>query len=258
MHRYRDRDGLPVDADRYPGRVAGNDHAACGQHPQAAGVPAAQQSDRLPRAVDEDGHHAEHAAVKPRAAAKARDVPGLIGVACHQQRLRPVDRLAVRDRGKPGAAVPLKQIGQRVQGGAQLVVTVSGRLHDLGVRTEGDVVDERVPADHPEVDAQVDAVGQRAQARCRIRAVQAQVKGEVVAGARGDHQERDAVLGRDAGHQRLGSVAARDAEQVGAVCDRLPRDRGHVDQLRTVHQEDLCPQRFGLAPQVELADFPAA
>ena len=188
MHRHLDRDGLPVDADRDPRRVAGNDHAARGQHPQAVRVPAAQQADRLPRGADQDGHHAEHTAVKPGAAAKAHDVPGLIGVARHQQRLRPVDRLAVRDSGKPGTAVPLKQVGQRVEGGAQLVVTISGRLHDLGVRAEGHVVDERVPTDHPEVDVQVDAVGQRAQARHRIRPVQAEVEGEVVAGARGDHQ----------------------------------------------------------------------
>ncbi|HEX7160746.1 MAG TPA: hypothetical protein VF223_05850 [Trebonia sp.] len=66
------------------------------------------------------------------------------------------------------------------------------------------------------------------------------------------------MFGGDAGHQRLGTVAARDPEQVSAVGDRLPGDRGHVDKTGTLHQEDLRPQRFRLALQVELADFPAA
>lgn len=162
---------LPVDADRYPVRAAGHDHAVRGKHPQAGRVPAAQQADGLPGAVDHDSHHAEHPAVEPRATAKARDVVHFVGVASHQKRLRPVDRLPVGDRGEPGTTVPLEQVGQRVEGGAQLVVAVGGRLHDLGVGAERDVVDEREAADYPEVDAQVDAVGQRAQARRRILAV---------------------------------------------------------------------------------------
>jgi len=252
------QDGLPVDADRYPVRAARNDHAVGGKHPQAGRVLAAQQADGLPRAVDHDGHHAEHPAVEARATAKARDVVHFVGVAAHQKRLRPVDRFAVGDRGEPGAALPLEQVGQRVEGGAYLVVAIGGCLHYFGVGAERHVVDERVTTDHSEVDPQLDAVGQRAQARHRILAVQAQVKGEVVAGARGDHQEGEAVFGGDAGHQRLGAVAARDAEQVSAVGDRLPGDRDHVDMTGTLHQEDLRPARLRLALQIEFADFPAA
>ena len=112
--------------------------------------------------------------------------------------------------------------------------------------------------DRAQVDQQLNAIGQRVQARRRIGSVQAQVKSEVVAGTGGDHQERQPVLGRDAGHQRLGAVAAGDSEQVGAVRDRLPGYRRHVDQLGAVHQEHLRPQRLRLPRQVEPHHLPAA
>jgi hypothetical protein len=44
--------------------------------------------------------------------------------------------------------------------------------------------------------------------------------------------ERQVVLGGDAGHQRLGPVAAGHPQQVGAVGHRLPGQRGHVDGSR--------------------------
>ena len=153
MHWHRQGNGLAVDAHWYPVGLAAHHDGAGGQHPQASGVPAAQQAHRLPGTVHQDRHHPEDTAVKPRPAAKASDVTSLVGVARHQQRLRCRDRLAVRDRGKPGAPVPLKQVGQRVQGGSQLVVTVGRGLHHFGVGAERHVVDERPPVDHPEVDA---------------------------------------------------------------------------------------------------------
>ncbi len=66
------------------------------------------------------------------------------------------------------------------------------------------------------------------------------------------------MRGGDARHQRLGAVAARDAEQVGAVRDRLPGDRGHVDRAGAAHQEHLRAERLRLVLQVELAHLPAA
>lgn len=136
MHRQRQGDGLAVNADRNLLRVAGHRDGLRGQHPYPVGVPATEQADRLPGAAHPDGHHAEHTAVEPRAAAQPRDVSGLIRIAAHQQRLRPVDRLVAGDRVKPGAALPLQQVRQRVQGGAQLVVPVGRCLHDLSVGPE--------------------------------------------------------------------------------------------------------------------------
>jgi len=220
-------------------------------------MPAAEQPDRLPHAVDRHGDHAEHTAVQPRATAKARYVSRPVRIAGHQQRLRPIDRHPVRERRQPRPAVAVQQVRQRVQGRAELVVTVRGCLHHLGVGAERRVVDERPAGDHAQVDMQFDAIGERAQAGRRVRAVQAQVEGEVVPGARGDHHEGDAVLGGDAGHQRLGAVAARDTEQVAARRDRLPRHLRHVDRLSTAHQEHLRSQRLRLPLQVELRHLPA-
>jgi hypothetical protein len=204
-------------------------------------VPAAEQADRLRRARDGHGDHAEHTAIQPHATAKARDVPRAVRIAGHQQCLRRVDPHAVRDGRQPRPAVAVQQIRQRVQGRAELIAAIGGGFHHLGVGAERRVVDKRPAADHAEVDMQLHAVGQRREAHRRIRAVQAQVEGEVVTGARGDHQEGDAVLGGDAGHQRLRPVAARDAEQVTARRDRLPRHLRHVDRLGAAHQEHLCP-----------------
>ena len=258
LHRDRQGHRLAVDADVDPRRAGGDDDGRHGQHAQAGGVPAAEQPGRLRGAVDRDRHHPEHTAVQPRAAVQACYVPGAVGVAGDQERLRRVDRHVAGDRRQPWPAVALQQVGQRVQGRAELVAAVAGRLDHLGVGAERRVVHERLTADHAQVDAQVDAVGQRVEARRRVLAVQAQVEGEVVAGARGDHQEGNVMLGGDAGHERLSAVAARDAEQVGAARDRLPRHLRHVDLLRAAHHEHLRPESLRLPAQVELPHLPAA
>jgi len=257
-HGRRHGDRLAVDADRDPLRLGGDDDLPRGQHAQAGGMPAAEQPDGLPRAVDRNGHHTEQSAIKPNATAQARHVPGPVWVVGYQQRLRRVDRYIVRERRQPCPAVALKQFGQRIQSRAQLVAAVGGGLDDLGVGTEGRVVDERLTADQSQVDTQLDTIGEGAQARRRVLAVQPQVEGEVVTGARGDYHERNAVLGSDPRYKGLGAVAARDAEQISACCDRLPRYLGHVDPLRAAHQEHVSAQSLRPPRQVELADLPAA
>ena len=76
--------------------------------------------------------------------------------------------------------------------------------------------------------------------------------------AGGDHQERDAMLGGDGGHQGLRAVATGDAEQVSAPGDGLARHVGDIDGLRPGHQEHLRAQVFGPLLQVELRHLPAA
>jgi hypothetical protein len=83
VHWHRQRDGLAVDAYWYPVGLAGHHDGPGAQHAQASGVPAAQQAHGLPRAAHQDRHHTEHTGVKPRPAAKARDVTSLVGVARH-------------------------------------------------------------------------------------------------------------------------------------------------------------------------------
>ena len=161
-------------------------------------------------------------------------------------------------RGQLRSAVTLHQVREQVQRRAHLVATVGGGLHDLGVGAEGRVVDERLPVDHPQVDPQFDAVGQGAQAERRVFPVQPQIQGEVIAGARADHHERQAVLGGDTRHQRLGTVTASHPQQVGAVGHRLPGYGGHVDRLGPAEEKHLGAKGFGLALEVELLHLPAA
>jgi len=79
----------------------------------------------------------------------------------------------------------------------------------------------------------------------------------MVAGAGGDHQERDAMLRGNPGHQRLGAVTPGDPEEVRAPGHGLPGHFRHIDRLRAVHQEHLGAQLLGLALQVEPAHLPA-
>ena len=173
MHGHRHRNGLAVDADRNPFRAGGNHDGPCGQHVQAGGMPAAEQADRLPRASHRHGNHAEHTAIQPRATAQARDVPRSVGAVGHQERLRCIDRHVVRQCRQPRPAVALKQVRQRVQGRAQLVAAVGRCLHHLRVGAERRVVDKRLTADHAQIDTQIDTIGQRTEARRRIRTVEA-------------------------------------------------------------------------------------
>ena len=79
----------------------------------------------------------------------------------------------------------------------------------------------------------------------------------MIARARGDHHEREAMLGGDAGHQGLRAVTSGDAEQIGATGHGLAGHLGDVDGLGPADEEDLGAKVFGLAFQVELLDFPA-
>ncbi|GAA3071779.1 hypothetical protein GCM10020254_14520 [Streptomyces goshikiensis] len=109
-----------------------------------------------------------------------------------------------------------------------------------------------------QVDAQFDAVGQRLQAPGGVLAVQAQVQGEVVAGAGADHHEGQVVRHGHPGDQGLGPVTARDAEQVGAAPDGLPRQLDHVLRPVRIQHDDLRPQGPGPLREPELGDLPAS
>ena len=76
--------------------------------------------------------------------------------------------------------------------------------------------------------------------------------------ARADHDERYAVLGGDAGHQGLGTVAAGDAKQIGTLGHGLTSYLGDVDGLGSADKKHLGAKIFGLAFQIELLDLPAA
>ena len=156
-----------------------------------------------------------------------------------------------------GAAPAAEQVGQRVQGGAALVVAVGRVVHDLGVGAEGRVVDERPAVDVAEVDPRLHPVAQRVEAAGRVLPVQPEVESEVVAGAGADHQERHVVLGGDLRDERLGAVAARDTEQVRPRGERVAGELLHVG-VRTVEQRHLRAQRLGPLLQPEPGDLAAS
>src|SRR5580700_8034099 len=257
-NRRRHQDRLAVDADRYLRHIGVDLDLLRGQHAQPGGMPAAEQACGLPRARHRDADDAEDAAVQPRAPAQPCNIPGSVGIVGHQQRLRGLDRRAVRLRAQPCSAMALQQVRKRIQGRIQLVAAVGRGLDHLRVRAERRVVDERLAVDHPEVDPQLDSIGQSTQTGGRVLAIQPQVEGEVIARARADDDERDAVLGRDPGHEGLRSVASGDAEQVGACLDGLAGHLGDIDGLGAANEEHLGAEFFGLALQVELRDLPAA
>ena len=72
----------------------------------------------------------------------------------------------------------------------------------------------------------------------RVLAVDAQVEGEVVARARRDDDEREAVLDRDGRDERLGAVAAGHAQAVGAAGDGVAGQLLEVEPVVEHHGLD--------------------
>ena len=155
---------------------------------------------------------------------------------------------------RPAAAD--EQVRQHVGGGAGLVVAVGRALHDGRVGAERGVVDERPVADEAEVDAQLDAVAEPVEAGRRVLPVQPEIEGEVVAGTGRDDQQREVVLGGDAGDQRLGAVPAGHAEQVGAVGHRHAGELTDIDGPGTLQQRDLGARASAFSLSPNLATFP--
>jgi len=109
--------------------------------------------------------HAQCPGVEPGASAQPGDVGHLVRVVAEQQGLRALDPGTCGPGGQQGAAVAGEQVGQRLQGGAPLVVPAGRAADHLGVGAERGVVDERAVGDDTQVDLQFLAVGERAQAR---------------------------------------------------------------------------------------------
>jgi hypothetical protein len=251
LDRYGHGHGLAVDADRDLCSVRGDGHLSGCQDRRAGRVPAPEQAGCLPGAGHPDADDAQHPAVQLWPSAQPGQVPCSVPVVGHQQRLQRVDLDVVRPRLQVRATVALQQIREHVEGRRELVISIGGRVDDLGVGAEGGVVDEGPAADDSQVDVQLDAVGQRVETGSRVVAIEAEVRGKVIPGAGRDDHERDAVTRGDTCDEALCAVAAGDAEQVRAAGYCLVRDDGNVDRRGAIQQEHPRTECLGSGLQVE-------
>jgi hypothetical protein len=104
--------------------------------------------------------------------------------------------------------VGAQQRGQHRRGRLAFGVAVLRRLDDLGVDAERHVVDEHPAAHLTEVDAPLDHLVEGVERANDIVAVEADVEGEVVAGAGWDADQRHVGRRGHRGDQRLRPVTA--------------------------------------------------
>ena len=150
-----------------------------------------------------------------------------------------------------GIGVGAEEVGQELGRGLPLRIAVLLRLDDLGVHAQRDVVDEDPVTDGGEVDATLDGIGEGVQRPDHVVAVEAEVEGEVVAGAGRDADERHVGLHGDRRHEGLGPVASRHADHIGPSVDGV---LGQLEQVVAGTQHDrLDAAAPGLVLEVEAA-----
>ena len=121
---------------------------------------------------------------------------------------------------------------RRLQQRARLGVAVGRLPNRVAVDPERDVVEEEAAVHLRHVDAALDAVGEGVERADEIVAVDADVEREMVAGAGGNADEREAVRESGCGHDGERSVAAGDPERVRAVRHGLVDERGSLSPGR--------------------------
>ena len=126
----------------------------------------------------------------------------------------------------------------------------------MRVHAERHVVHEHVAVHGREVDRPLEAVLERVEGADDVVAVDTEVERQVVAGAGRDADERQAVLARDPGDERLGTVATGHPQHVGAPSDRVTSESGEVVAL--LEHDGFDPPLLGFANEVELDDLAAA
>ena len=147
--------------------------------------------------------------------------------------------LAVDREALPAATVLHGQC-ECAQAGESLATppVVLAPVHEPGVETERDVVQEEAVSRPADIDPPFFAV-ERRECADRVRAVEADVPGEMVAGPERDADERNVLLDRDAGDRSERAVPSRHPQHV-SVC--APRDLGQVvPLLEEVHVDPELP-----------------
>ena len=101
-----------------------------------------------------------------------------------------------------------------------LGVAVLRGLDDLRVEAQRRVIDEHSTIDGGQVHMALDAICEGVERTHDVITVQAEVKCEVISGAGRNHHVRKTVTGGDRSDERLGAVAPRHPEDIGASGDR--------------------------------------
>ena len=141
-----------------------------------------------------------------------------------------------------------EHVGRGVEHRSQLRVAVALALDRLGVEPERHVVDEHAAVDLGQVDPALPAGDESVEGADDVVAVDPQVEREVVAGAGRDAGERQVVLGRDRGDERLGAVTARRREPVGASGHGVTNEL--LEVVAGLQLDRLDPARPRLVGQV--------
>jgi hypothetical protein len=137
-----------------------------------------------------------------------------------------------------GSAPTAEQLCGHLQTGVDLRVAVLVRLDDRGIDPQRHVVDEEAVVDRSEVDPSLHRVAIGIHRGPGVVAVEAEIEGEVVAGARRDAHEREAVLDSNRGHQRLRAVATGHAEAIGSAGDGIASELLEVEPPGQHHRLD--------------------
>jgi hypothetical protein len=137
--------------------------------------------------------------------------PGADGEAESIAVVRDQDRgaglVCVTSRPRPGEiqarSLRSDNVGNRVQQGAQLRLTVTRALHRRRVQAERDVVDEDLAVHLSQVDAPLAAIDEGIQGADHVVAIDSEVEGEVVPGSRRHARVGQVQLRGDRSHYRL-------------------------------------------------------
>jgi hypothetical protein len=115
----------------------------------------------------------------------------------------------------------------------------------VGIESQRDVVDEYAAVDLRNVDPALAPVGEGVEGADEVFAVDAEVEGEVVAGARRHAGVGQIELGGGRGDNRLRAIAAGHREPVGAAVDRVAHERLEVAAATELDRLDPAGAGFG-------------
>ena len=147
-----------------------------------------------------------------------------------------------------------EHLGQGGQDRAHLGVAVLGRLDDGCVEAEGHVVHEHPAVHLTEIHRPFDRLAEGLKHADNIVPIDAEIQRQMVPGAGGHDDHRDAAYRHDIGDERLGSVTTGHADHIGAGLNRLV---GQIAQIVTRLQHHwLTPRRRHSSTSWKRSAFP--